>query len=43
VKSFSDANADALLNNGIDSALPVEIDSTQAYSGWTLRADQKGG
>jgi prepilin-type processing-associated H-X9-DG protein/prepilin-type N-terminal cleavage/methylation domain-containing protein len=43
VKSFTDANADALMNNGLDSASPVEMEATGAYSGWTLRADQKGG
>jgi prepilin-type processing-associated H-X9-DG protein len=42
VKSFSDANADQLLNNGLDSATPVEMENTQIYSGWTLRADQRG-
>jgi prepilin-type processing-associated H-X9-DG protein len=42
VKSFTDANSDALMNNGLDSATPVEMEATEIYSGWTLRADQKG-
>jgi prepilin-type processing-associated H-X9-DG protein len=41
-KSFTDANADQILNNGLDSAAPIEMEETQIYSGWTLRADQKG-
>jgi prepilin-type processing-associated H-X9-DG protein/prepilin-type N-terminal cleavage/methylation domain-containing protein len=43
VRSFTDANADAILNNGLDSAAPVEMEATQVYSGWSLRAEQKGG
>lgn len=42
VKSFTDDNSDNLMNNGLDSTLPVEMPDTQIYSGWTLRADQKG-
>jgi prepilin-type processing-associated H-X9-DG protein/prepilin-type N-terminal cleavage/methylation domain-containing protein len=43
VKSFSDANADEILNNGLDTASPIEMPDTEIYSGWSLRADQKGG
>lgn len=39
VKSFSDANGDYLLNNGLDSAAPLELEASQIYSGWTLRAE----
>jgi prepilin-type N-terminal cleavage/methylation domain-containing protein/prepilin-type processing-associated H-X9-DG protein len=53
VKGFQDNTADQLLNNGFDPALAppgsgfgdktVELLPTGIYSGWTLRADLKGG
>jgi prepilin-type processing-associated H-X9-DG protein len=42
VKSFTDDNGDLILNNGIESAAPIELEDTEIYSAWTLRADQKG-
>jgi prepilin-type processing-associated H-X9-DG protein len=42
VKSIVDANGDGLVNNGIDSSSPKEVDDEEFYSDWTLRADLKG-
>ena len=42
VKSLLDANGDSLVNNGIDSSSPKEVEDEELYSGWTLRADLTG-